>query len=96
MAEGVSEKVLTELARSINEQSTKIGELVGEMRQVNVSHMEVKTELGKHDERIHNLELDSARNEPTMNATKDIFSKVREWVVMLGIAAIAYYLSLKK
>lgn len=84
------------LTESISDQSAKIGELVGEMRAVNASHMEVKEVVADHEKRIRAIEIEDAKNEPTMEVTKSIFAKVREYVIGAAIAAAAAYVSIKK
>ena len=51
---------LSKLSESVSYQSAKIGELVGEMRQVKQSHMEVKTKLADHEDRIRRNEKKKA------------------------------------
>ena len=82
---------LSKLSESVSDQSSKIGELVGEMRQVNQSHMEVKTKLADHEERIRDIEIKSAKNEPLLSATRGIFNKVRDLAIAAAVAAIAAY-----
>ena len=82
---------LSKLSESVSDQSAKIGELVGEMRQVNQSHMEVKTKLADHEERIRDLELSQAANSQTLTSTRKVFDKVRDLAIAAAIAAIAAY-----
>ena len=82
---------LSKLSESVSDQSAKIGELVGEMRQVNQSHTEVKTKLADHEERIRNIELDNAANSQTLTSTRNVFDKVRDLAIAAAVAAIAAY-----
>ena len=82
---------LSKLSESVSDQSAKIGELVGEMRQVNQSHMEVKTKLADHEERIRDIELNQAANAQTLSSTRKIFDKVRDLAIAAAVAAIAAY-----
>ena len=86
---------LSKLSESVSDQSAKIGELVGEMRQVNQSHMEVKTRIADHDDRIRRLELDNATNAQTLTSTRKVFDKVRDFVLGAALMAIAAYYGLK-
>lgn len=86
---------LSKLSESVSDQSAKIGELVGEMRQVNQSHMEVKTKLADHEERIRDLELSQAANAQTLSATRKVFDKVRDFILGAALMAIAAYYGLK-
>ena len=86
---------LSKLSESVSDQSAKIGELVGEMRQVNQSHMEVKTKLADHEERIRSIELDNAANAQTLSATRKVFDKVRDFIIGAVLMAIAAYYGLK-
>ena len=87
---------LSKLSESVSDQSAKIGELVGEMRQVNQSHMEVKTKLADHEERIRDIELNQAANAQTITSTRKVFDKVRDFVVGAVLAAVAAYYGMKQ
>ena len=86
---------LSKLSESVSDQSAKIGELVGEMRQVNQSHMEVKTKLADHEERIRDIELNQAANAQTITSTRKVFDKARDFVVGAFLAAVAAYYGMK-
>ena len=87
---------LSKLSESVSDQSAKIGELVGEMRQVNQSHMEVKTKLADHEDRIRSIELDNAANAQTLTSTRKVLDKVRDFVVGAALAAVAAYYGMKQ
>ena len=87
---------LNKLSESVSDQSAKIGELVGEMRQVNQSHMEVKTKLVDHEERIRDIELNQAANAQTITSTRKVFDKARDFVVGAVLAAVAAYYGMKQ
>ena len=87
---------LSKLSESVSDQSAKIGELVGEMRQVNQSHMEVKTKLADHEERIRDIELNQAANAQTITSTRKVFDKARDFVVGAILAAVAAYYGMKQ
>ena len=87
---------LSKLSESVSDQSAKIGELVGEMRQVNQSHMEVKTKLVDHEERIRDIELNQAANAQTITSTRKVFDKARDFVVGAVLAAVAAYYGMKQ
>ena len=86
---------LSKLSESVSDQSAKIGELVGEMRQVNQSHMEVKTKLADHEERIRDIELNQAANAQTLSSTRKIFDKARDFAIGAVFAAVAAYYGMK-
>jgi len=82
---------LSKLSESVSDQSAKIGELVGEMRQVNQSHMEVKTKLADHEDRIRSIELDNAANSQTLTSTRKVFDKARDLAITAIVTAVAAY-----
>lgn len=86
---------LSKLSESVSDQSAKIGELVGEMRQVNQSHMEVKTKLADHEERIRDIELNQAANAHTITSTRKVFDKARDFAIGAVFAAVAAYYGMK-
>ena len=87
---------LSKLSESVSDQSAKIGELVGEMRQVNQSHMEVKTKLADHEDRIRSIELDNAANAQTLTSTRKVFDKVRDFILGAALMAVAAYYGMKQ
>ena len=62
-----------------------------EIWQVNQSHMEVKTKLADHEDRIRSIELDNAANSQTLTSTRKVFDKVRDLAIAAAVAAIAAY-----
>ena len=61
----------------------------GAETQVNQSHMEVKTKLTDHEERIRDLELSQAANAQTLSSTRKIFDKARDFAIGAVFAAVA-------
>lgn len=73
-------QVFSKLAESIRDQSAKMGELVGEMRVMNVSHMEVKSVLSEHSKEITQIKVDLAKsnkNDGLAGQVSDIDNRVR-------------------